>query len=212
MMKVMKRIIPIFPLSLVVFPLSRYPLHIFEPRYKKLVNYCLKNRTGFGIVTTVDKKLHDIGCYVEIDEVLDVSETGEMDIIIKGIERFRMSDHWLNAETGYLIGEIEDYKDTGYYRDEVLFLEAKNIFKQLIKRIHYELDEGFWNNLLISDIKSYKLAEKSGFSLAQQLVLLEFRDERERLSFIINHLQKLEKYLDEKDSIADLITNDGYLN
>ncbi|MHC1737014.1 MAG: LON peptidase substrate-binding domain-containing protein [Ignavibacteriaceae bacterium] len=208
----MKRIIPIFPLSLVVFPLSRYPLHIFEPRYKKLINYCLKNKTGFGIVTTVDKELHEIGCYVEIDEVLDVSETGEMDIIIKGIEKFRMSDNWINTETGYLIAEIDDYEDVDFSHDEVLFLEAESIFKQLIQRINYELDEGFWNNLFTSRLKSYKLAEKSGFSLAQQLMLLKFRDESARLSFIIDHLQKLEKYLDEKDSITDLTINDGYLN
>lgn len=208
----MKRIIPIFPLSLVVFPLSRYPLHIFEPRYKKLINYCLKNKTGFGIVTTVDKELHEIGCYVEIDEVLDVSETGEMDIIIKGIEKFRMNDNWINTETGYLIAEIDDYEDLDFSHDEVLFLEAESVFKQLIQRINYDLDEGFWNNLFTSRLKSYKLAEKSGFSLAQQLMLLKFRDESERLSFIIDHLQKLEKYLDEKDSITDLTINDGYLN
>lgn len=208
----MKRIIPIFPLSLVVFPLSRYPLHIFEPRYKKLINYCLKNKTGFGIVTTVDKELHEIGCYVEVDEVLAVSETGEMDIIIKGIEKFRMNENWINTETGYLVAEIEDYEDVDFSHDEVLFLEAKSIFKQLIHRINYELDESFWNNLFTSHLKSYKLAEKSGFSLAQQLTLLRFRDESERLNFIIAHLHKLEKYLDDKDSIADLTINDGYLN
>jgi len=208
----MKKIIPIFPLSLVVFPLSRYPLHIFEPRYKKLINHCRKGKTGFGIVTTVDKEFHEIGCYVEIDEVLDLSESGEMKVIIRGVERFKMTEKWLNHETGYYIAEVELYDDLRYSYNPILFLEAKNIFQQLIKRINYELDDSFWNNLVLSDLKSFKLAEKSGFSLAQQLALLEFRDEGERLNYIIAHLQQLEKYLDAKSSITKLTINDGYIN
>jgi len=208
----MNNIIPIFPLSLVVFPHSRYPLHIFEPRYKKLINLCLKEKTGFGIVTFADKNFHDIGCYVEIKEVINVSASEEMDIIVKGIRRFRMINHWENEETGYSMAEVEKYDDLMYSYDPILFVEARKIFKHLIKRINYKLDDFFWNNLSRTELKSFKLAEKSGFDLSQQLTLLELRDEGERLNYIINHLQKLEKYLDEKTSLLKLVINDGYIN
>ena len=41
--------IPLFPLHLVVFPGSRLPLRIFEPRYTDLVSECLQGDKGFGI-------------------------------------------------------------------------------------------------------------------------------------------------------------------
>ncbi len=51
----MKNTIPIFPLNLVVFPDSKYPLHIFEERYKILLQKCLTDNSGFGIVASIDK-------------------------------------------------------------------------------------------------------------------------------------------------------------
>ena len=62
--------IPIFPLNLVVFPGSKYPLHIFEERYKRLLNKCLNSNTGFGIVSLIDKIISDVGVYVIISEVI----------------------------------------------------------------------------------------------------------------------------------------------
>jgi Lon protease-like protein len=58
--------IPLFPLNLVVFPNSRYPLHIFEERYKKMINDCLTDETGFGIVAPSGKELSKIGSYAVI--------------------------------------------------------------------------------------------------------------------------------------------------
>ena len=42
--------IPIFPLPLVLLPGEKLPLHIFEAKYKKMVEYCLKHNQKFGIV------------------------------------------------------------------------------------------------------------------------------------------------------------------
>ena len=46
----MKRLLPLFPLHVVLFPGTPLPLHIFEPRYKELISECLENKTRFGIV------------------------------------------------------------------------------------------------------------------------------------------------------------------
>ncbi|HQJ46975.1 MAG TPA: LON peptidase substrate-binding domain-containing protein, partial [Ignavibacteriaceae bacterium] len=73
--------IPIFPLNLVVFPGSKYPLHIFEERYKILIQKCLQENTGFGIVAAFDKKISDMGVYVLIDSVLKYYDNGESDIV-----------------------------------------------------------------------------------------------------------------------------------
>ena len=56
----MKNIIPIFPLIKVVFPNSKFPLHIFEERYKKLINRILDEKVGFGIVPYINDKVGEI--------------------------------------------------------------------------------------------------------------------------------------------------------
>lgn len=43
------KIIPIFPLDLVLFPRQELPLRIFEPRYKQLVDDCMLGDGQFGV-------------------------------------------------------------------------------------------------------------------------------------------------------------------
>ena len=43
------KIIPIFPLDLVLFPRQALPLRIFEPRYKQLVDDCMIGDGQFGV-------------------------------------------------------------------------------------------------------------------------------------------------------------------
>ena len=42
--------IPLFPLNMVVLPFEKVPLHIFEPRYKKMISESIENNSPFGIV------------------------------------------------------------------------------------------------------------------------------------------------------------------
>ena len=52
----------LFPLSIVLVPTERIPLHIFEPRYRELVEECVANDTDFGLVlATGDGAVHEIG-------------------------------------------------------------------------------------------------------------------------------------------------------
>ena len=84
----MNKIIPIFPLITVIFPNSNFPLHIFEERYKKLINRILDEKSGFGIVPYVNNKVSEIGVYVEVTDITKRYNTGELDIVVKGMYRF----------------------------------------------------------------------------------------------------------------------------
>ena len=42
--------IPLFPLNVVLMPGTPLPLHIFEERYKQMVDECLESETEFGMV------------------------------------------------------------------------------------------------------------------------------------------------------------------
>ena len=108
-------IIPLFPLpNLVLFPGVEVPLHIFEPRYRLMINECYEQSLPFGVVLVrpESEPLHEepypVGTMAEI-EALDRMKDGRMNLIARGLQRFRiLSQH---REKPYLSGIVEVYSD-----------------------------------------------------------------------------------------------------
>jgi len=63
-----------------------------------------------------------------------------------------------------------------------------------------------------TNLKSFKIAEKSGLSILQQQELLNFRSENKRLSYLLDHFEKLEQKLELNKQTREIILGDGYLN
>jgi len=207
----MERVIPIFPLPLVIYPNSSYPLHIFEERYKSLINRSIKDEASFAIIPMLNDDLAIVGTEVTVSQITNKYPTGEFDIVVKGGERVSIIKTW-KTPSGYseaLVKTLEeDNYDDGYSVIEIL--EEK--FKSLLNKIELDLEPNFWKNLEAARLKSYKIAEKCGLSLEQQIRLLEEPAEEERLGFLIGHIIELEKTMSERSVMISLIMNDGYLN
>jgi Lon protease-like protein len=201
----------LFPLKIVIYPGSNYSLHIFEERYKKMINICLNEKHGFGIVSKFKDDISKIGTYVEITKVTRKYPDGKFDIIIKGIRRFIVVSSSLH-EDGYLIGNTHPYYDTILEIDKNIIETALNKFINILQKIKLKLDPVFWQNLSGTPIKSFKIAEKSGLSLEQQQELLVLQDETQRLNFLIGHLEKLEKFISESKVVREIVEGNGYLN
>ena len=108
---------PLFPLNIVAVPKERIPLHIFEPRYKRMIKDSIKTGNPFGIVLKDDKGVKNIGCSVKIIRVLKEHPTGEYDIIVQGQQCFRIKDKmqendqlWIGNVT-YLEGQESATED-----------------------------------------------------------------------------------------------------
>src|SRR6202000_1122870 len=76
----MTNFIPVFPLGIVVYPGETVNLHIFEPKYRQLINECYTEAKPFGIPTVIDNKLNEMGTLVKITELVKVYASGERDI------------------------------------------------------------------------------------------------------------------------------------
>lgn len=203
--------IPLFPLNLVVFPGSGYPLHIFEERYKKMINRCIDEKKYFGIVFNLTNNMAKVGTLSEITSVTKFYDDGRLNIIVKGIQRFII----INTEThedGYLIADIHPYYDTMFEVDNRIVKETYYKFVEVFTKINLKLDDTYWKNLISTPIKSFKFAEKSGLSLEQQQELLTLQDEAKRLSFIKSHLERMMEYFDDSSKIKNILMQDGYLN
>src|SRR4249919_3098082 len=86
----MTNFVPIFPLSIVVYPGENLNLHIFEPRYKQLIKECFDQKKAFGIPTVIESKVQDYGSLVQIIEISKVHDNDEMDIKTVGGKVFRI--------------------------------------------------------------------------------------------------------------------------
>src|SRR4051794_38054610 len=103
------RLIPLFPLSLVVFPRTRLPLHIFEERYKEMIGIAIREESEFGIVLAKDEGIVNAGCTVKVEKVLHKYSDGRMDVLTMGQRRFEI--HRLNEEKEYLQAEVSYFDD-----------------------------------------------------------------------------------------------------
>jgi len=113
-----QRTLPLFPLPLVLLPAARLPLHIFEPRYRRLLADCLSTDREFGIIcrsadatdTTITRGT--IGTVTHIDSVAGLPD-GRSNILVHGVSRFEVVQ-LQEGSTPYLIAQVEQVTD----RDE----------------------------------------------------------------------------------------------
>ena len=115
----MSELLPLFPLSTVLFPGMRLPLHIFEERYRLLVTQ-LRNqpeprrfgviaiRTGREVGAGGVAALHEVGCVADVREITPHPD-GRFDLATVGTERFRLLR--VDDSLPYLQGEVELVKD-----------------------------------------------------------------------------------------------------
>jgi len=176
-----------------------------------MINKCLNENEGFGVVTRIENELSKIGSYVEIENILQQFDNGEMDISVQGKGRFVIKNVFTHPDK-YLIAEVSEYSDITSEVNPALLIELQNSFERIIEKANFQLEETFWRNYEMTGLKSFKLAEKSGLTLKQQQDLLTFRDENKRVNFLIDHYENIEKQITESSTIRSIVMSDGYIN
>ncbi len=104
--------LPLFPLHTVLCPGVALPLHVFEDRYKAMVERCLADRSPFGVILiregrevgTGDLAVAGVGTVAEIREATRYPD-GRYDLVTMGTQRFRLEGVDPEAEP-YLVGRI----------------------------------------------------------------------------------------------------------
>ena len=103
------RLIPLFPLQVVVFPRTRLPLHIFEDRYKAMVGDAIRDDSEFGLVLAKDDGIVNAGCTVRVEKVIERYADGRFDILTRGQRRFEIVS--LDQDKDYLQAEVSFFED-----------------------------------------------------------------------------------------------------
>ena len=183
----MTNFIPIFPLGIVVYPGEQLNLHIFEPRYKQLVNDCHASKKAFGIPTVLNNKIQDYGSLVTISELSKVYDNGEMDIKTEGIQVFRILELIRDVPDKLYSGAIVNYPDTYEQGNAELMRKVMSGIRDLHKLLKvtkkFEKPD--------EKIKCYEIAHHIGLSLEEEYELLGLLDERQRQEYLKRHLAKV---------------------
>ena len=199
--------IPIFPLSIVVYPGEELNLHVFEPRYKQLIQECTASAKPFGIPIVVNNRLNDLGTLVSITEVTNSYDNGEMDIKTKGQKVFKILEIIKEVPDKLYSGAIVNYpqnrQDAG---KKALMLKVVNAIREVHRLL--KVDKDFKKP--DDQLNSYDIAHHAGLSLEQEYELLGLLQEAQRQEFLKRHLAKVLPVLAEMETLKEKIKLNGH--
>ena len=196
--------LPLFPLQSVFFPGETVPLHIFEERYKQLINDCREEAVTFGIPVFIDGTVH-FGTEVQLVEVVNTYETGEMDVVCIARQVFKVLTFDNEMEGKQYAGGIVEFLDSDNDADTDF---RKMIFEK-IKEL-YDLMTVQFPPTPFDKFNSYAFAHKMGLSFEQEYELLQLTNETERLKFIDSHLDNTIAVLKQIDRTKAVIEMNGH--
>jgi len=107
----MTNFIPIFPLTIVVYPGEQLNLHIFEPKYRQLIGECIKDKKPFGIPVVLDNGVAEMGTSLGVTSVDKLYDDGNMDIRTEGLQVFRILEVIKEIPGKLYSGAIVTYPD-----------------------------------------------------------------------------------------------------
>lgn len=199
--------IPIFPLDVALLPSGELLLHIFEPRYRKMIARCMREPCSFGVVRSREESLAKVGCEAVVAKVLRRYPDGRLDIRVRGTERFRL-------------GEVREHED-GYLEAETATIDEGP------EETDHEVEDGLEERYrayasMTGDLAadppprgprwSFSLAERLRLSVDARQELLETMSENERLRRLAELLLELIASQKAREKTQGIVRGNGRLH
>jgi hypothetical protein len=202
----MTNFIPIFPLPLIVFPGEILNLHIFEPRYKQLIQTCIKENKPFGIPPVLDGSPRETGTLIEILEIVQLYEDGRMDIRTRGLQVFRVLEWMMEIPEKLYSGAIVHYLPNFENGSRSMMQKIMGDMRKLheIMQVNKKLD------VPDDQLRSYDVAHHVGLSLEEEYELLGYENELHRQEFLKRHLTRVLPVAEEMKKMQQRIMMNGH--
>ncbi len=161
---------PIFPLRTVLFPASRIPLRIFEPRYLDMVSSCLRSNTEFGVV--LSKEVMQPGMYETYNigtlaSIIDWSQDkdGLLNITVIGSNKFELislskKEDGLNIADINILEQEKDFKAPPHFDNMIRLLEAILEDMDLFDDLDKQFESASWVSFRFAEILPLKIEDK----------------------------------------------------
>ena len=199
--------IPLFPLNVVLMPGTPLPLHIFEERYKQMINECLDSETEFGMVLADESGTRQVGCTARIVELVQRYDDGRMVVLVEGSRRFKLN----NVLSGkpYYVGDIEYFEDGP--EEDITALAEDCV--ALLERVVEAATEGSVDVEIESPYRnlSFSIAGRIEFDLETRQQILELPTEKERLTKVKELLTEAAERLERDKAARQIAETNGHL-
>lgn len=174
---------PLFPLGMVALPSESVPLHVFEDRYRRMIEQCLRAEPGspqreFGIVWLSDEELKQVGCACEVESVLERRDDGRLNIVARATRPFRLLER--QDDLPYPAGVVEFLDERDEQIDELAATSARELYRELVEQA---TDRQLGEDELAL-MSAYQMAATVEFDKDAKQELLELRSESARLRLL----------------------------
>lgn len=210
----------IFPLPLVLLPNELLPLHIFEPKYRQMLQDVQLERNLFGVGffdgqdPFVEKpQIGSIGCVAEIREVQTMPDL-RSNILTAGVIRFRLLEY-VDDGTPYLTAKIEFFEDV-VENEELTQLTADEVFElfERIAKAAFKLsgNRGNFPQIQRADPEPMSFLVAAAFNLENELKykMLEITSTIERLESLMEILVPAAVKMEESADIHKAAQTNGH--
>jgi Lon protease-like protein len=194
---------PLFPLGLVLLPGEAQPLHIFEQRYRTMIERCLEDGSPFGIIWMGEHGLHDTGCTAEITQLLERMEDGRINVLVEGGRAFRLERRIDDME--YPAGDVELLDDEPLRDDPEAGEAARRGYADLVERV----TDSRPSEADLAELGSYAMAATIAFELDAKQELLELRSESARLARLTELCREALKRVDYTQQASERAQTNG---
>lgn len=203
----MEIIIPFFPLGLVVYPGEDLNLHVFEPRYRQLIDECLEEEKTFGIPAFIDNKLPGYGTEVHVTTLHQRYEDGRMDVKTKGLRVFRLNE-FQNPLPGklYAGGSVQFVQPLPDPEPDLHLAPLLARLGRLYDLLQIETDYDPKKEANFS----YVISHKVGLSIEQEYEILTLDRESDRQQLLIQHLDKVIPVVADMERTKERIRLNGH--
>ena len=187
--------VPVFPLAgALLFPRGHLPLHIFEPRYRAMIEDAMAGDRLIAMVQPRDSAeppaLFDIGCLGHIAEC-EPLEDGRYNIVLEGLGRFRLARE-AQVDTPYRQVEIDRAAFDDSEDDDLLGIAERAELEQEARRYADSLGYGVnWEAVSRLDDESLVngIAQIAPFDAGSKQALLEADSLASRADLLVQFMQ-----------------------
>ncbi len=198
--------IPLFPLNVVLFPGEQLPLHIFEPRYRRMARECFDAKTPYGMLLAMNDGVTRVGCTAEILEVIKRYPDGRMDIMTVGRDPFRIVE--LFPEDPLLEGHVDYLED----RESPIDPKTQHQLVEIYEACHTLLFGSLPRDVehAPADELSYAIASCLPIDLLWKQQILELRTESDRQERLLRYLRDWAPHLLKEKTLRQSASGNGH--
>jgi Lon protease-like protein len=194
----------LFPLPIVLVPTERIPLHIFEPRYRELIEECVENDTDFGLVlATGDGAVHEIGTRAAVLEVIEVLDDGRMNVVVEGRDRFRLLE--LTSGRAFTTGLVEPVVDDDDQPTTEDVERALEVFHELAETSESDVDVPEPDVPLLD----FELAARVDFAVDSKQALLAMTSPKLRMQRLAELLESALEAVQLEQTMRERASQNG---